>query len=79
MEGIYAATGTICPLPKLMELRQKYKLRIFIDESISFGVLGSNGKGITEYFNVNVSGGCIHYLFRFIFKLMLIFKTIFNW
>ncbi|KAF2885775.1 hypothetical protein ILUMI_20410 [Ignelater luminosus] len=55
VEGIYAATGTICPLPELMSLRKKYKLRIFIDESLSFGVLGKTGRGVTEHFNVNRS------------------------
>lgn len=55
VEGIYGATGTICPLRKLMELRQKYKLRIFIDESLSFGVLGKTGKGVTEHFDINRS------------------------
>ncbi|KAF5289583.1 hypothetical protein FQA39_LY15030 [Lamprigera yunnana] len=55
VEGIYSATGLICPLPKLMELREKYKLRIFIDESLSFGVLGKKGRGVTEHFDVDRS------------------------
>ncbi|XP_071438670.1 serine palmitoyltransferase 1 isoform X2 [Hetaerina americana] len=54
VEGIYMNTGSIAPLPKLIELRKKYKLRIFIDESLSFGTLGSTGRGITEYFNIPV-------------------------
>lgn len=52
VEGIYMNTGNICPLPELVILCRKYKLRIFIDESISFGTLGEHGKGITEYFDV---------------------------
>ena len=52
VEGIYMNTGKICPLPDLVLLREKYKLRIFIDESISFGTLGAHGKGITEHFNI---------------------------
>ena len=55
VEGIYMNTGEICPLPELIELRKKYKLRIFIDESISFGTLGKTGRGVTEYFDVPVS------------------------
>ncbi|KAH8290789.1 hypothetical protein KR054_005976 [Drosophila jambulina] len=54
-EGIYMNTGEICPLPELVSLRQKYKLRLFIDESISFGTLGKGGRGVTEHFNVDVS------------------------
>lgn len=52
VEGIYMNTGQICPLPELVKLCRKYKLRIFVDESISFGTLGSKGKGVTEYYNV---------------------------
>lgn len=54
-EGIYMNTGEICPLPELVELRKKYKLRLFLDETISFGTLGENGRGLTEHFNVDVS------------------------
>ncbi|XP_014229176.1 serine palmitoyltransferase 1 [Trichogramma pretiosum] len=52
VEGIYMNTGKICPLPELVALCRKYKLRIFVDESISFGTLGAHGKGVTEHFNV---------------------------
>lgn len=52
VEGIYAYTGQICPLPDLIALCKKYKLRIFIDESISIGTLGAHGKGVTEHFGV---------------------------
>jgi serine palmitoyltransferase len=31
-------------------LKYKYKVRLFIDESVSFGVLGANGRGVTEHF-----------------------------
>lgn len=55
IEGIYMNTGNICPLPKLLSLCRKYKLRIFIDESISFGTIGAHGKGVTEYFNIPIS------------------------
>ncbi|KAJ6648610.1 Serine palmitoyltransferase 1 [Pseudolycoriella hygida] len=53
-EGIYMNTGDICPLEKLVELRKKYKLRMFLDESISFGTLGKHGRGLTEHLNVDV-------------------------
>lgn len=53
VEAIYMNTGEIAPLPKLVELRKRYKLRMFLDESISFGVLGQNGRGLIEHFNVD--------------------------
>ncbi|XP_018322557.1 serine palmitoyltransferase 1 [Agrilus planipennis] len=55
IEGIYGATGQICPLPEILTLCKKYKVRIFIDETYSFGVLGTTGKGVTEHFGVDRS------------------------
>lgn len=55
VEGIYMNSGLMCPLPELVKLRQKYKLRLFIDESITFGTLGKNCRGITDHFDVPVS------------------------
>ncbi|EDW02122.1 serine palmitoyltransferase 1 [Drosophila grimshawi] len=52
-EGIYMNTGELCPLPELVELRKKYKLRLFLDESVSFGTLGKTGRGLTEHCNIN--------------------------
>lgn len=52
VEGIYINSGDICPLPELVELRRKYKLRIFIDESVSFATLGDHGRGVTEYYSI---------------------------
>ncbi|TDG41287.1 hypothetical protein AWZ03_012284 [Drosophila navojoa] len=62
VEGIYMNTGKLCPLPELVELRKKYKLRLFLDETVSFGTLGKTGRGITEHFNVNRLSG-LGYIF----------------
>lgn len=53
VEGIYINTGELCPLPELVALRKQYKLRLFLDESVSFGTLGKTGRGITEHLNVD--------------------------
>lgn len=45
VEGLYANSGDLCPLPELISLKWKYKVRIFIDESHSFGIIGKTGKG----------------------------------
>lgn len=55
VEAIYLNTGEMCPLQQIVELRKRYKLRLFLDESVSFGSLGEHGRGITEYLNVDVS------------------------
>lgn len=54
VEAIYMNTGEICPLSEIVELRKRYKLRLILDESVSFGSLGSHGRGITEHLNINV-------------------------
>ncbi|KAL4237039.1 Serine palmitoyltransferase 1 [Mactra antiquata] len=54
VEGLYAKHGDICPLPKLVEMKWKYKLRIFVEESFSFGVLGDTGRGVTEHYGINI-------------------------
>uniref|UniRef100_A0A1I8EM85 Serine palmitoyltransferase 1 n=2 Tax=Wuchereria bancrofti TaxID=6293 RepID=A0A1I8EM85_WUCBA len=45
VEGLYMNSGDLCPLPELMALKWKYKVRIFIDESLSIGVIGKTGRG----------------------------------
>ncbi|XP_078424958.1 serine palmitoyltransferase 1 isoform X2 [Cetorhinus maximus] len=55
VEGLYLNTGYICPLPELVKLKYKYKVRIFLEESLSFGVLGEHGRGVTEHFGVNIN------------------------
>jgi len=52
-EGIFMNTGELCPLDKIVEFKYKYKIRIFLDESISFGTIGNTGRGITEYLNID--------------------------
>lgn len=54
VEGVYMNTGNVCTLPQLVELRKQYKLRLFLDESVSFGTLGSQARGITDHFDIPV-------------------------
>lgn len=54
-EGLFETTGTISDLPKLVELKLKYKYRLILDETHSFGILGRTGKGLTEHQNVDPS------------------------
>jgi serine palmitoyltransferase len=52
-EGLSETTGDSIDLPKLVELKEKYKFRIILDETWSFGVLGRTGRGLTEAQNVD--------------------------
>ncbi|KAF6200627.1 hypothetical protein GE061_005070 [Apolygus lucorum] len=54
VEGLYNKTGEMCPLPEIVDLKNRHKVRLFIDESISFGTLGDTGRGITEYYNIPI-------------------------
>lgn len=49
-EGIFQNNGDLCPLPELINLKHKYNFRLFIDETLSLGSLGSHGRGIVEHY-----------------------------
>lgn len=55
VEALYLNYGDLAPLPKLVELRNKYSTPLIIDESFSFGVLGGTGRGALEHFGLSVS------------------------
>jgi serine palmitoyltransferase len=54
-EGIFEKDGKMVDLPKLIELKLKYKYRLVLDESFSFGTVGRTGRGLTELYNVPAS------------------------
>ena len=66
-EGLFETTGDMCNLPKIMELKDKYKYRLILDESYSFLTLGRTGRGVTEHQNVDpnmvdmIIGSLSHY------------------
>ena len=45
-------TGTIVNLPEIVKIKNKYKYRLILDESLSFGTLGSHCGGVTDYYNI---------------------------
>ncbi|CAI4697713.1 CLN_G0043590.mRNA.1.CDS.1 [Saccharomyces cerevisiae] len=52
-EGIFHNSGDLAPLPELTKLKNKYKFRLFVDETFSIGVLGATGRGLSEHFNMD--------------------------
>lgn len=54
-EGLFENMGDVVDLPKLIELKLKYKFRLILDETWSYGVLGRTGGGVTEAQNVDAS------------------------
>lgn len=51
-EGLFSYSGALLDLPKMVELKNKYKYRLFIDESLSIGTLGDTGRGVCEHFGI---------------------------
>jgi serine palmitoyltransferase len=52
-EGLFENVGDVVDLPKLIELKLKYKFRVILDETWSYGILGRTGRGVTEQQNVD--------------------------
>lgn len=53
IEGVYSTDGDIADLPRCIELKQKYKTFLMVDEAHSMGTIGQTGRGISEYCHVN--------------------------
>ncbi|KAK1922936.1 serine C-palmitoyltransferase [Papiliotrema laurentii] len=54
-EGIFENDGMMLDLPRVLELARKYKFRLMLDESMSFGMIGKHGRGITEHYGIPAS------------------------
>ena len=52
IEGLYSMDGDIPDLPTFVDIKQRYKAFLMVDEAHSLGVLGATGRGISEYFAV---------------------------
>lgn len=50
-EGIYSMDGDICDLPRLVELKKRFKCLLLVDEAHSIGVLGPSGRGVAHHFD----------------------------
>lgn len=51
VEGIYSMDGDIPDLPRFVELKERHRALLMVDECLSIGVLGATGRGIGEHFD----------------------------
>ncbi|CUI15559.1 serine-palmitoyl-CoA transferase, putative [Bodo saltans] len=54
-EGVFRNSGDICQLREILELCNKYKFRLILEDSYGFGVLGATGRGTPEHFQIPTS------------------------
>ena len=52
-DGVFSMDGDIAPLPNLSELADKYGAILIVDDAHGEGVLGKNGRGIVDHFNLH--------------------------
>lgn len=51
-EGVFSMDGDVAKLDEIFRIARKYNCRIMVDQAHCFGVLGNNGLGVCEKFNV---------------------------
>lgn len=52
VEGIYSMDGDYPDLPKFVEIRNRHRVFLMVDEAHSLGVMGTRGHGIREHFKL---------------------------
>ena len=52
-DGVFSMDGDIAPLPELVKIADKYNAIIMVDDAHGEGVLGKNGRGIVDHFNLH--------------------------
>ena len=52
-DGVFSMDGDIANLPKIVELAKKYDCLTYVDDAHGSGVLGENGRGTVDHFNLH--------------------------
>ncbi len=52
-DGVFSMDGDVAPLPSLVELAEKYGCLMMIDDAHASGVLGRNGRGTVDHYNLH--------------------------
>jgi 8-amino-7-oxononanoate synthase len=52
VDGVYSMEGDLAPLPEIVKLAKKYKIRFAVDDAHGLGVMGPGGRGTCHHFGV---------------------------
>lgn len=52
-DGVFSMDGDIAPLDKIYEVTSRYELMLMVDDAHGEGVLGRNGRGIVDHFDLH--------------------------
>lgn len=52
IEGLYSMDGDIPDLPRFIDIKNRYKAFLMVDEAHSIGVLGETGHGLREHYGI---------------------------
>jgi 8-amino-7-oxononanoate synthase len=53
IDGVFSMEGDIANLPEIVNLAKQYKARVMVDDAHAIGVLGENGRGTAEHFDLD--------------------------
>lgn len=52
-DGVFSMDGDIAPLDQIQKVAEKYSALLMVDDAHGEGVLGTNGRGIVDHFNLH--------------------------
>jgi 8-amino-7-oxononanoate synthase/acyl carrier protein len=53
IEGVYSMDGDVPDLPRFVDVKQRHKAFLMVDEAHSIGTMGPHGRGIAEHFDID--------------------------
>ena len=52
VDGVFSMEGDVADLPALVQLKNRYGCRLFVDDAHGIGVFGASGRGVAEHFGL---------------------------